>query len=99
MRFFSEDFVKLTKIAQINPSDIPIGYWSKGWLLFNLAEGESVYTLRFSRSKRYEGESDVVEIGGLFNTSCVHSIRYEADHAILTTSNSEWKIEHSNKTI
>jgi hypothetical protein len=86
------DNIRLVKVAERNPGEIPIGYWLEGNLFANIQIGHSIRVARFLRAPR-EGENGPVSNLGIFTSSPVVSIEPNVRGAILDTNNSTWSLE------
>lgn len=89
--------VRLTKLAEVRPGLIDVGYWFEGVLQRDVREGKSIDMLRCARAPRGD-ERDPYEGTGLFNTSTVTELINEewngvCDSWTVTTRNSTWRLD------
>ena len=94
--------VRITKVSEKRPGLVDIGHWAEGVLSYDVKEGEPVLMERSRRRKINDGEPDIVEMDGVFNTSVVEWVQMDFETVgkpilyVLKTRNSTWVLEEIN---
>ena len=100
--FIPGDYVRLTKLSEVNPGVVRIGHWAEGYLMTPVVLGKSLLMDRVRRALFPEeiSKGEVVERCGCFNTSAVQlwkvvedTNRLNNEAYDLITRNSTWRIE------
>lgn len=81
--------VILTKVETVNKeTNYSPGYWTQGFLIFDVKIGEGIYLGRYKRANP-DNNNEAVNIYGIFRTSPI--VKVEGN--LIYTKNSIWKIE------
>jgi hypothetical protein len=81
--------VRLTKLQEHNPGELPVEYWLEGTLHKDIIIGEPIYVNRQRRSAREPGEVGPQNILGYYTSSNV--VSFDGKKAV--TQNSVWLID------
>jgi hypothetical protein len=81
--------VKLTKISETNPGELPVAYWARGVLVDDIRIDHPIHLLRYARAAQEIGEPPEVSRIGEYQSSPVLSI--EANGRVRTL-NSVWQV-------
>lgn len=83
------DSVRIVKRDErISNKDIPIEYWAKGILVYNLQIGAPIVILRTKNARLKEDEQRL----GIFISSPIRNIIKLSDHIKINTENSEYHL-------